>query len=79
MSRGRWNEDLDPELRIIQPVELPLAIITVSSLFLFFSVLFAAIRTHVRYQDNVFGWDDGLMAAGTVSLSRNLPSPIHDP
>lgn len=69
MSRVRWNEDIDSELRILQPVGLPLVIITISSIFLFFSIAFAAIRSQVRYKDGVFGWDDGLMVAGAVSSS----------
>ena len=64
----RWNEDVDPGARIIQPVGLPLGIITVSSIFLFFSILFTGIRTYVRYQDRVLGWDDWLMVGGTVRL-----------
>ncbi|KAG9253243.1 cytochrome P450 [Emericellopsis atlantica] len=64
---GTWNDDLDPRLGIITPVGLPLGIITTSSIFLFFSLLFAGIRSHVRWQDRVFGWDDGLMVAGTIA------------
>ncbi|CRK24752.1 hypothetical protein BN1723_013378 [Verticillium longisporum] len=57
---------VDPNLRSLTPVHLPLAIIVVSSIFLFLSIIAVGLRTYVRITDRVFGLDDGLMAAGAV-------------
>jgi hypothetical protein len=62
------NPDVPPDARFITPpVGLPLAVITTGTIFNVFSVLFAGIRTYVRWTDRVFGLDDGLMVAGAVS------------
>ncbi|KAJ0159760.1 hypothetical protein CTA2_9154 [Colletotrichum tanaceti] len=57
---------VDPDLRILEPHGLPLAIIIVSSVFLVISVLCVGLRTRVRLVEGTFGLDDGLMLAGTI-------------
>ncbi|WQF86497.1 hypothetical protein CDEST_11511 [Colletotrichum destructivum] len=57
---------VDPDLRILEPQGLPLAIIIVSSIFLVISILCVGLRTRVRLVEGTFGLDDGLMLAGTV-------------
>lgn len=59
---------VDPDLRILEPQGLPLAIIIVSSIFLVISVLCVGLRTRVRLVEGTFGLDDGLMLAGTVRM-----------
>ena len=61
---------VDPNDRSLPLKNLPLAIVIVSAVFFIFSAVLVAIRCMSRFAGRVFGWDDGLMAAGTV---RNLP------
>jgi hypothetical protein len=58
---------VDPNDRTIPPRGLPLAIIVISGVFLVLSLFTVAIRVHTRLMGRVFGLDDGIMAAGTVS------------
>ncbi|EFQ34575.1 uncharacterized protein GLRG_09719 [Colletotrichum graminicola M1.001] len=58
---------VDPNLRMLEPHGLPLAIIIVSSVFLVISVLCVGVRTCVRLIEGTFGVDDGLMLAGTMA------------
>ncbi|KXH63295.1 hypothetical protein CSAL01_13158 [Colletotrichum salicis] len=60
------STNLDPDLRILEPEHLPLAIIVISSIFLVISVICVGVRTSVRLIEGTFGLDDGLMLAGTV-------------
>ncbi|KAF6835132.1 integral membrane protein [Colletotrichum musicola] len=62
-----WSTTVDPDLRMLPPEGLPLAIIIVSCIFLVFSVICVALRTRIRLVEGTFGLDDALMAAGTVS------------
>lgn len=63
-----WNADIDPTNRIIEPVGLPLAVISTSCVFLILGLVFTGIRLYIRVVDRVFGLDDWLMAAGCVSV-----------
>ncbi|TDZ16400.1 Satratoxin biosynthesis SC1 cluster protein 4 [Colletotrichum orbiculare MAFF 240422] len=62
-----WSTTVDPDLRILPPENLPLAIIVISCIFVVFSVICVGLRTRVRLAEGTFGLDDALMAAGTVS------------
>ncbi|KAK1997560.1 hypothetical protein LX36DRAFT_657422 [Colletotrichum falcatum] len=57
---------VDPNLRMLEPHGLPLAIIIVSTVFLAISILCVGLRTCVRLIEGTFGMDDGLMLAGTI-------------
>ncbi|KAL0933894.1 uncharacterized protein CTRU02_210693 [Colletotrichum truncatum] len=61
-----WSTTVDPDLRMLPPVHLPLAIIIISCIFLVFSIICVGLRTRIRIVERTFGLDDGLMAAGTV-------------
>lgn len=61
-----WSTTIDPDLRMLPPTGLPLAIIIISCVFLVFSVICVGLRTRIRLVERTFGLDDGLMAAGTV-------------
>lgn len=58
---------VDPNARLIQPDGFPLAILTISCVFLGLSILTVSLRTYTRIARGIFGLDDGFVLAGTVS------------
>ncbi|OHF00977.1 hypothetical protein CORC01_03805 [Colletotrichum orchidophilum] len=68
---------VDPDLRILEPEHLPLAIIIISSIFLVISVLCVGVRTRVRLVEGTFGLDDGLVLAGTVVYVPSVALTIY--
>jgi hypothetical protein len=62
------SSDVDPNARYVPLEGLSLAIVVVSSTCIVFSMLAVALRTYARATDGLFGFDDGLVLAGTVSL-----------
>lgn len=63
---------VDPNDRTIPLEGFPLAIVIVSAIFFILSAILVAIRSWSRIQGRVFGWDDGLMCAGTVRISSMI-------
>lgn len=57
---------VDPRDRTLPLKDLPLAIVIISSVFYILSAALVLVRCMSRLAGRVFGWDDGLMAAGTV-------------
>lgn len=47
-----------------------LAIVATSIVLGIISLIIVALRAFVRLRENVFGWDDGLMAAGMVGSPK---------
>lgn len=60
------SNGVDPSARLIAPQGLPLAIIIISSIFLFISIVAVSLRTFIRLKKGTFAIDDAFMAIGTV-------------
>lgn len=60
-------DPVDPSARLVQPEGVALAIIVVSSIFLFFSILAVAARIYVRITEKVTSIDDYLLLGSLVS------------
>lgn len=60
-------DSVDPSARLVQPEGVALAIIVVSSIFLFFSILAVAARICVRITEKVTSIDDYLLLGSLVS------------
>lgn len=63
---------VDPAARTVQPEGVALAIVVVSPIFLFFSILAVAARIYVRVTENVTSIDDYLLLGSLVSNSTFL-------
>jgi hypothetical protein len=50
-----------------------LAIVASSIVLGIISLIIVLLRAFVRFRENVFGWDDGLMVGGLVSLNTYRP------
>lgn len=66
------DSTVDPNARFITPTGLPLAIVCVSLVLVFSSILTTGLRTCSRLRDAVLGLDDGLAIAGTVRFPQHL-------
>lgn len=62
------SNGVDPNARLIPLDGLPLAIVVVSLIFFFASIITVSLRTFIRLKKGIFGWEDGFMVIGTVSL-----------
>ncbi|KAI1847117.1 hypothetical protein JX266_006992 [Neoarthrinium moseri] len=71
------NDIIDPSARQVQPEGLSLAIVVVSLLCLFFSILAVAGRTYVRLDDGLFGLDDGLVVIGTLAYAADVGIAVY--
>ena len=60
------SNGVDPSARLMAPHGLPLAIIIISSIFLFISNVAVSLRTFIRIKKGTFAIDDAFMAFGTV-------------
>lgn len=60
------DSPVDPNDRMVSLKGFPLSVIIISAIFFVVSAVTVAFRSLSRIQSRVFGWDDGLMAAGTV-------------
>lgn len=69
---------VDANLRFVQPEGLALAIIIVSLVFLFFSLLSVGIRIYIRQSDNALGLDDWLVLGGVVCSIHCIPSLLDE-
>lgn len=58
---------VDPNARLVQPEGVALAIVVVSPIFLFFSILAVAARIYVRVTENMTSIDDYLLLGSLVS------------
>ncbi|KAJ6444538.1 integral membrane protein [Purpureocillium lavendulum] len=63
---------VDPNARFITPTGLPLGIICVSLVLVFFSILTTCLRTYSRLRDAVLGLDDALAIAGTILYTADV-------
>ncbi|KAI1246372.1 hypothetical protein MGN70_013271 [Eutypa lata] len=63
---------VDANLRFVQPEGLALAIIIVSLVFLFFSLLSVGIRIYIRQSDNALGLDDWLVLGGVMGYVADV-------
>ena len=63
---------VDPAARTVQTEGVALAIVVVSPIFLFFSILAVAARIYVRVTENVMSIDDYLLLGSLVSNSTFL-------
>lgn len=65
---------MDPGARFVQPEGVALAIVVVSPIFLFFSVLAVAARVYVRVTEKVTSIDDYLLLGSLVNtFALSLP------
>ncbi|KAB8292962.1 hypothetical protein EYC80_007326 [Monilinia laxa] len=55
----------------------PLVIFIVSIICLLFSTITVSIRTYVRVNEGVFGWDDGLIVVGLVTFTLDVSLACH--
>lgn len=62
------SNGVDPTARLIAPNGLPLAVIVLSSIFLFLSLVAVGLRTFVRIRKGTYALDDFFMTVGTVRL-----------
>lgn len=69
-----WNPAVDPTLRLIQPVGLPLAVMSTSGVFVLLGLVFTTIRVHTRIVDHAFGLDDWFITIGCVSTAAKRSS-----
>lgn len=61
---------VDPNAEWVTSLEGTGLAIVVSSVALgLISLIIVTLRALVRFRENVFGWDDGLMVGGLVSLT----------
>ncbi|KAF1941458.1 cytochrome P450 [Clathrospora elynae] len=60
---------VNPDDRFIQPVELPLAILVISSIFLILALITVSLRTYTRATRGIFSTDDAFMVVGTVAYT----------
>lgn len=58
---------MDPSARLVQPEGIALAIVVVSPIFLFFSILAVAARIYVRVTEKVTSIDDYLLLGSLVN------------
>lgn len=58
---------VDPSARLVQPEGVALAIVVVSPIFLFLSILAVAARMYVRVREKVTSIDDYLLLGSLVS------------
>lgn len=65
---------VDPTARFVKPEGVALAIVVISPIFLFFSVLSVAARIYVRATEKVTSIDDYLLLGSLVSTIALLPS-----
>ena len=63
---------VDPTARTIPLDGLPLAILTISCVFLGLSIIAVSLRTYARLASNIFGFDDAFIILGTVSLLQGI-------
>jgi hypothetical protein len=65
------SHDVDPSARFITPNGLPLAVIVLSCIFLFISIVTVGLRTFIRLKKGIYSLDDAFMTIGTVCLRSN--------
>ncbi|KAH8671571.1 hypothetical protein BX600DRAFT_459305 [Xylariales sp. PMI_506] len=69
--------DVDPDLRWLPLHGLSLAIVVASLICVTFSVLSVTGRLYVRISDRLFGFDDGLMGAGTLAYVAEVGLAVY--
>jgi hypothetical protein len=62
---------VDPDARYVAELKgTGLAIVATSLVCVVISTIIVGLRSYLRTYERVFGWDDGLMIGGLVSLPR---------
>ncbi|KAA8566630.1 hypothetical protein EYC84_009172 [Monilinia fructicola] len=74
----RFNADMtDADATILALEGFPLVIFAVSIVCLSLSTITIAIRTYVRLDEGVFGWDDGLIVFGLMVFALDVSLGCH--
>lgn len=71
MSIMIMDRAVHPDVRAVPLVGLPLAMVTVTAVFLFFSLATNSIRAYVKFTARAAGLDDYLALFSQVSFNRS--------